>query len=180
MKTDIEKQLRSVSISPDGDVKIKFAEVVTGEAAEGTDESTVKQNIFTVQSGNKPHKDFTDSMKKLRKFALEVCEMPIPENSKHLGQYTVSGIKISGDLTMKQSRVVLTIAKTIERTGKVVKIVTPQVTMYGESEYPNADKMTEIIEDAIEEAWSYLNGKYADESNGQLPLFERHMLEVVQ
>lgn len=181
-KTDIEKQLRQVVLSPDGDVKVKFAEVVTGPANElETDmgESTVRSNIFTVESSNRPHKDLVDSMKKLRKFALEICEMDIPA-AKQLSNFTVSAIKISGDLTMKQSRVVLTLSKLIERTGKVVKIVGPQTTMYGESEYDKAEQMTPIIEDVVEEVWSYLNGKYAEEVENQLPLFERHMLEQVK
>jgi predicted metalloprotease len=45
--------------------------------------------------------------------------------------------------------------------------------MYGESKYHDIEKMTTIIEDIIEETWSYLEGKNGEDEykNGQLVLF---------
>ena len=117
---------------------------------------------------NKPHKDLTQSLKALLPFALEIAEMEV--GSKKLKDYTVSGMKISGDVFLQKSRVILIMSKLVRRTGKVVTIVTPQVTMYGESEYENAEKMTKQIERVITESWAYIGGKYQEPD--QLPLFK--------
>lgn len=175
MNTLQQKQLRKLKISAELDlVEIDF-DVMNlndvGESEEGEDESTARPNEYKTKSSNSPHKDMVDSMKKLRKFALEICELTV--DSKDLNQWTVSGIKIDGDTLMKQSRVTMTLSKLVKSTGKVISFKTPQCTMYPENEegvkYHNADKMTAIIEDIIEETYSYLGGKY--EHKGQLPLF---------
>lgn len=171
----MERQLRSLSIKPDcSEIKITFAEVLAHES-DGDEESDITTNEFSVKSATRPHKDLMDSMKKLRKFGLECLEIELAEESKSLKNWNCSGIKISGDLLMKQSRVVMELSKKVELTGKVAKIKTPQVTMYPQADdsvkYPNADKMTAIIDDIVEEVWSFIRGKYDDSFAGQLPLF---------
>jgi hypothetical protein len=72
----------------------------------------------------------------------------------------------------------LILAKDVKRTGKRMEFNNaPQITMYPEPDatsdkmYHDIAKMTPIVEDLIEECWSFLNGKYEDESI-QLKLFE--------
>ncbi len=63
----------------------------------------------------------------------------------------------------------LTLAKEVKRTGKVIKFDTPQVVMYGESEYEKNEEMSHQVENVLSECWQYINGK--GESETQLPLF---------
>lgn len=181
-----ERQLRKVKISNDFDsVEVAFVlinpneQVPTEEEEDEESDGSVKPNEYKTKSHNRPHKDLTDSMKKLRKHALEICEITI--DSKEISSWNVAAMDISGDYLMKQSRVILTLSHFVKSTGKVISFKTPQITMYPEKsdavKYHGADKMTTIIEDVIEEVWSYLAGKY--EQKGQLPIFpEMSVLKV--
>lgn len=176
-KQDNDRRISGISINAKGKVSIAFSEVITLPPVEGEDESETSANEYTVRSPNRPHKDFLDAMKKLRKDALAIGELNF--DAKSITSMTVSDIKISGDMVMKQSRVQMTLAKEVKRTGKRIKIgPLPQVTMYGEeaSEYDNAEAMTQLIEAVVEEAWLYLGGKCEGEE--QLPLFPMIQLET--
>lgn len=164
------RQIRQVKIKPDlSEVQIKFVEV--GEIA-SEEEDDVITNEFSTKSKIRPHKDFVDAMKKLRKLALDVCEMPI--DSKQVIFWNVIGISIQGDMSMHQSRIVMTLAKQVKRTNKMISFKTPQVTMFpekdDESRYGKAEELTKLVEEVCSEAMLYLTGKY-EEEGGQLPLF---------
>ena len=168
-----EKQFRSLRISPDLDeVKITFEKITTKEIIEGEDENQIKGHKYSITGKISPHKDLTDLMKKLRKYALAVNEIEV--DSKDMPKWTVQAITISGDYLLKKSRCIMTLAKEVKRTGKVAIMKTCQVTMYPQMDEDNrfedAEKMSEIIEAVIEETWLYLNGKSADDDN-QLVLF---------
>lgn len=178
---ETDRQLRKLSISPNGEVKVTFIEVLlTGSIEERvTDELTESENAsvvneFTVKSPLRPHKDLLDAMKKLRGHGMDICEMFL--DSKARAHYDISSIKIVGDVLMKQSRVIMTISKEVKRTGKYIHWDTPQTTMYGESEYPKAEEMSRLIENVIEETWLYLDGK--GELDNQLPLFPKIELQT--
>jgi len=160
-----EKQITSIKISDDlNEVKIGFTNVLTHES-ENEEEGNHIHNSYLVKGKIRPHKDFIEEMKKLRKFALELCEMDV--NSKEIGDWNVCGLQIAGDIFLHQSRAVLQLAKKVNRTNKVIKFKTPQVTMFPEADeatrYASAEKLTTQIECCIEEAYNYLNGKYEDE-----------------
>lgn len=176
MSTLTDKQLSKLKLSPDlNKVTIGFTDTQTShtaaEESEGMDEEKKISNEHTVRSSNRPHKNLSDSMKSLRKFGLELCDIEV--SSKHIKDWTVSAISISGDMTLRQSRVVMTLSKECP-TGKVIEFKVPQVTMYPEKEaedrYHNAEKMSVIIEDIVEEAWAYLGGRYEVEMSDQLPI----------
>lgn len=169
-----DRQLRSVEITSKGKVKINFVEIIVVEPAEGEEASSSIVNEYGVKSPLKPHKDLLDSMKKLRKYGMEICEEN--KDSKALAEWTVSKIKIDGDIPLRQSRVRLTMAKEVKRTGKQIKLETPQTTMYGESEYGKAQEMSKLIEAVIDEVNAYLEGK--GESEDQLPLFPKIELQT--
>lgn len=176
MKTDIDRQLISVKIAADcSSVKIKFLEIVTLPPADVEDESRIRKIPYTVEGPYRPHKDLIACMRKLRKHGLDMLNIKLEDESKQIHEWTVNQIKITGDVTMKQSRVQMKLAKLAPLTQKVCEIPVPQVTMYPAADeqvkYHAADKMTEIIEDIIEEIWSYINGKYGEEGGDQLPLF---------
>lgn len=176
---EIEKKLRVLNISADLEVSVTFDEVITTEAEGQDDEAGVINNSFFVKSKHTPHKDFTDALKKLRPFALEICEMS--SDTKEKSSWAVTSIKISGDLLMKTSRVVLMLGKEL-KGGKILKVgPSPQVTMYPTAEekvpYHNADKMANAIEAIEREVWLYLGGKY--EQSGQIALFpEKEAVEA--
>src|SRR6478609_9122383 len=161
-----EKQFRSIRISPDLDeVKLTFETITTREIIEGEEENQIKGHKYSITGKISPHKDLTDLMKKLRKYALAVNEIEV--DSKDLPKWTVQAVSISGDYLLKKSRVIMTLAKEVKRTGKVAIMKTSQVTMYPQMD---EEKMSEIIEAIIEETWLYLNGK-SDYDDNQLQLF---------
>lgn len=194
--SNINRQITSISIDKDHAVKIGISEVapITSSGiiidakskGNGTDEDAddIDQDDeagafiatgYVIDSQRRAHKDFIDAMKGLRKFALDLCEIDV--DSKLIGAYTVCKVKIDGDVDKKQSRAVMTIAKTVKTTDKIVKIgPTRQVTMYGESDYGKAEAMSKAIEACIDEAYEYLGGK-AEESD-QLPLFSPAELQL--
>jgi hypothetical protein len=174
------KQIRSIKIKGDlSSVSIGFEEAKEIEGDE--EEDVVIKNHYSVKSKYRPHKDFTDAMKKLRKNALEVCEITV--DSKSIGDWNVSGLSVAGDMEMKQSRVILTVTKTVKKTGKEISFKTPQVTMFPEKDeenrYHNAEELTKGIVKAIEEAMKYMGGKYDDSAEDQLPLFTFDDIQLV-
>lgn len=172
---ETERKLRKFKIDADlSSVEVKFEEVITVPPSHQENDPLIRTVPYTVESPYRPKKQLIDCLKKLRKHALEILEIDV--DTKHIGLYNVIALKITGDVLTKTSRVVLTLAKVVERTGKVVKITLPQVTMYGQSEYVDAEKMSVIVEDLIEEIWQYLGGEVdAEQLQGadpsQLALF---------
>lgn len=173
-----DRQIQGIKITPDlNTVRIKLASIVSvdGEGEEDADNHIGNQ--FVITGKHRPHKDFVDAMKQLRKFGLELLEI----TTESVTDWTCQEISISGDVVMKQSRAVLTLAKKVKRTEKVATIKTPQATMYPGKEddqrYANAEKMSKQIEACINEAVAYLNGKYETE-DGQLALFPFKQLET--
>lgn len=167
-----EKQLSYIEVTAKNRVKLHFAYLIT-EPIENTDDVENEMNdiIQKIDSRIPPPQSLINSMKKLRKIALDICEMPIPE-SHEISDYTVSAVKIAGDMVLRKSRAVLTIAKTVKRTGKIVHIVTPQVAMYSNSDYPKHEEMSKLIEEVVNEAWVYYE-IIESRRKTQLPLFER-------
>lgn len=171
------RQITKIKIASDfNQALISFTEQEETEFADGEEDETgsvVVPHEHSIKGRHRPHKEFIDSMKGLRKFALDANEISV--DSKEIGDWNVSTIQIAGDMFLKQSRVVMTLAKTVKRTGKVCEMKTTQITMYPEpddvSAYKDADKLTRKIEEVIMEAWEYLNGKYDESDFSQLPLF---------
>lgn len=180
-----DKHLVMLKVDPDAKktkVLIKFNEIVksdgNGTEEEEGNEPSVIAIPHTIEGPYAPRKEFVDAMKKLRKFALERCEMEVNSETKDIADYTVLSIKISGDVTLRQSRVVMVVKKTVS-TGKEIKFTTPQTTMYGESDFDNAPALAKAIEAIIEMAWNYIGGDYAEDyGTQQLPLFERITLDL--
>lgn len=177
-----QKQLTKIKIDLTGKNKVTlhFRELVEGllpgNGEESEEDASIVSPQYIVKSPYAPHPDLLNEMKKLRKFALEICEMEIGSKTKELSDYNVSAVKISGDVSLKQSRAVLTVTKEVQRTGKVIEFDTPQVTMYGESDFERAAELSDQIERVIDQAWLYVGGKYQEE--GQLALFERVTLQL--
>lgn len=171
MRTDIERQLRTLQIATDlKSVYIEFEEIVTMEPKEGEEESSVVKVPYSVDSPYKPHSDLVNAMKKLRQHGLALYNIKLEDSSKQLKNWTVGQIKVSGDVLMKQSRVVISLGIFSEDTGKVGTLKCPEVTMYGESQYKDHEKLAKDIELILAETWLYMGGKYEDA--GQLPLFQ--------
>lgn len=175
-----EKQLLSLAISPDlNKVKVKFAEVFTAEIVDDAPEDAeneIKKRYFSTTSYDRPHKDMTGSMKKLRKHCLAMIGLELADESKQLAEFAVSGIKMKGDLLMKQSRIQIIFGKKVELTGGIVEMKTGWFEMYptdeSKSKYVDMDKVANIVEDIAEEVWSYLfDGKFEEVVDPQLALF---------
>ncbi len=169
-----DKQLRSIRLSDDHEiVTIKWDEIRTVEPESEEDKSQEKTNKHSCRGTIRPHKDLVDTMKKLRKFALELLE--IEYDSKSINGWIVTQVTIAGDVDHEKSRVVITLGKKVNRTASVKEIDTPQAVMFPKEDdlkpYADTDKMTAVLLDLIEESWSYLNGKYEEGISDQLPLF---------
>lgn len=176
-----EKQITSIKIFPDhSKVKIAWITNVQADEPEEEDEGGRTSNDFSVLGRHRPHKDFVEAMKTLRKYALEIADIDV--DNKSIKDWTVCEVQISGDMILNKSRAVMTLAKKVEWSGKVIQFKVSQVTMFPRkdetSRYYNAEKMTKQIEVCIEEAWAYLNGKFEEEINPQLALFHTGPVEV--
>ncbi len=172
LKFELEKHIKEIRISNTEEIFIRWGKVATVEADEdeGEEESTThKQITYTVDAPHKPHKDFTSCFKKLTKYAMELVEI----SDENMKDYCVTSVKIDGDMLMKKSRVTMVIGKAVRRTGKIVKINTAQVTMYGESNYENHGRMSTAVEELVAAAIDYMNGKCGEEEvyKGQFRLF---------
>lgn len=174
----MDRKFRSFVISPDGDVTVQFnEEVIVAQSRkpskEDDDEDDDQTSVdkFTATTSRVPHKDLFDCLTALKKLSLDVCEITI--TGKELSTWGVTGIKIAGDMVLKKSRAQLRLTKYVKRSKKSLHFWSPQVTMYPDKEdavkFENADKLTDLIESAIQEIEEYLGGKSAVE--GQLPLF---------
>lgn len=185
--SNIKRQITSIGIDADLAVSIGFTEIVPNESEDlkiidpkskgnGTDgeeeveemeETPARVISHTVDAPYRPHKDFIEAIRGLKKHVLAICEMP------GLSDFSVCKLNIDGDVLLRQSRVVMTVSKHVKSTDKEIKFKTPQVTMYGESEYAGAEAMSKVINEVIDEAWKYIDGKYSPEEGKQLPLFAR-------
>lgn len=175
-----ERQLISLSVASDmNTVKVKFAEVFTSETSEDTTEDAeneIKKRFFNTTSHDRPHKDLTGSLKKLRKHCLAMIGLELADESKSLSEFVVMGIKLKGDLLMKQSRIQITFGKKVDLTGGICEMKTGWFELYPtdevKSKYVDIDKVAGIIEDIEEETWSYLfDGKFEEVIDAQLALF---------
>ncbi len=163
---EVNRQITSIKITDELTAKIGFNEIIPllVKGDEGDDIEAIS-NDYSVKSGMRVHDDLLDAMNALRKIACDLCGI----EPKPLNQFAVVGIKISGDMLMNTSRVVLTVSKET-KYGKDVEFKTPQIIMYGESEYPKSKELSQLIELVVEEAWKYIGGKYGQGHSGQLSL----------
>lgn len=175
----MERKLRQFTMSHTGAVKVQFVEeiIIAGSKRakssedEDEDDDATSQNKYGAESQNQPHKDLLGCLTILKKHALDICEIGVA--GKELATWSVSGIKVAGDVSLKKSRVQLRLSKYVKRTKKTVNLWSPQITMYPDIEtvleYNGTDKMTPVVEELIDEIFKYLGGKY--EQTGQLALF---------
>jgi len=181
-----EKHLNGLSVSDDlNKVQISFTETSILPIPDGADpemDNEVITNEFKVKSESRPHKDLINSMKKLRKHGLAIIGIELADESKQLSNWIVTKIKISGDVFKQQSRVEIFLGVRSDLTGKISELSCGQVTMYPKDDekvkYVDAPKMTAIIEDIIEECWSYLDGKCEEGMNPQMSLFPKPTMKV--
>jgi hypothetical protein len=184
----MERNLKFASFDNDGHVIIKLQEVShianeTPEAIGDEEESGDETNTdgFGLDSYRKPHKDFIDCFKKLRRLALAACDIGV-EPKEVTDSWNVFAVKIDGNIETKQSRVLITLQKFVKRTGKYIRFKTPQITMYPEKDdvqaFKDADKITVIVEDLIEECWAYSDGTKTGEEKKkaavQMALFPKN------
>lgn len=180
-----ERLLKHLQIDPETQRPfIEFDEIVNIARSEGeTDNDRDVHVPFTCDSPFQVHDDLAELMTMLRKHGLSLLGIKLDDESKQLKNWKVTGLKVSGDHTMKQSRAVLRLSVFSDRTKKWSHIKTGQVTMYPKtddaSKYHDVDKFTPIVENIIDESWNHLAGKYGDddidiEENPQLILFPDH------
>lgn len=166
----ITRILKGIKITSKEKVLIEFTKRVTMPAT-GEEDSIDHDIVIKVKSPHRPHKDLESAIKKLKKHALALFELQV-ENDK---DFSITGMKVSGDIDMQTARVELILGKTIQRTDKIVGIPVGQISLYandedeGGSEYEGIDDLVKCVEKLNEEVFLYIDGKFADEI--QLPLF---------
>lgn len=167
----IERVVRGIEFTNAGKVKLNIVEIVTVPPKDPTGDSTIKHRKHTSTFTEQAHEDFGNSMRVMRKHCMNIYGMDVPEPKK-LADYTVVGLSVNGDILLKQARVTLTLGKRSKITSKLMKTKLSEVTLYGQSEYDEADKLAPMVEKALEEATAYLNGKFGgDDARIKLPLF---------
>lgn len=185
-KIDSSKNLKSVKIDTDlNKVHVSFSETIVLEPLPGEDANREYVIPHKASPPIRPHKDLIDCLKKLRKPAIDHLGINLADPAKDIKEFTVLSIKIIGSVDLKQSRVKIGLSKKVDHLNEVVDLDVPWFTMYPSEEekakYPNAEKVAPIVEDIVEEVWSYLfNGKF-DDSQGmdlkQLALFSNKELQ---
>lgn len=189
MKIATDKQFKSVKITPDlNKVQVKFIEKIIMEPLPGQDDSQEYHIPHQCTPPFRPHKDLIESLKKLRRPALDFIGINLADVSKDVKEFTVLSIKIAGNMDLKQSRVTIILAKKVDKLDELVEFPIPQIIMYPNEEekvtYWNSDKIAPIVEDIVEEVWSYLyHGKFDDslpeaKQLKQLNLFQVRELEL--
>lgn len=176
-----ERQLLSLKIAADlSTVVAKFKETVIREVPvdhEGED-SAVSVRYFESECYERPHADLANAIKSLRRYGLDMLGIELKDEARTIKQWTVTEIKIDGDMVLEQSRLTMKLALKVDSTEKLPTIQTPQHAMWpkeGEGKYHDIAKVTAIVEDIVEEVWSYLfEGKFEAEVNGQFALFPNH------
>lgn len=174
-----EKRMTGIVITPNGKrtkAQISFGEIVkvqmgsdNGEEVEiGEKQESIKVPEHTIKSPFMPHKDLISAVKSLTKHGLKM--IGIEETD---GEALAMGVKISGDMALKQSRATIILSIQSPFTEGIAKFPCPQITLYGDSEYPDNAALAKCVENVIDEATLYLGGKYGEVDDGQLSLFER-------
>lgn len=154
-------QVKKVKIDAKDKVEITIHEnVIIPPAIDGGDSKEIT-NEWPAKCSHKPHEDFKNELLKLRKYALEICE--IDEKTKT--QYKVTSMVISGSMELEQARVMFSLRKDIKKLGRPANITTPQILLYGE-EYERAGELEEQVQRVIAEALLYVSGK-TGENNGK-------------
>lgn len=157
-KEGIDKQIQSIEIT-DKHVKIGFKIATLLSPGDGEGESPVAVTEYSTKSQHRASKSFIKCFTDMAEDGLEISEMNVSGSKK---DYTVCKVKIDGDLFMNKSRVTLTVAKLVERTGDVIKFDTPQVTLSSESKYLEWKSLQKKVIALIKEAWKYLAGENMD------------------
>lgn len=165
---EITKQLVSIELSPKN-VIVVFNEEIVLPIKKDEAKNGLVSNDYKIKSQRLPHLDLAKHMKALRKHGLEMAEMyPDPE---HLPTYSCVKVEIKGSMEKRNARAVITMAHKTKRSKKNINFSAGEVTLYGDSDYVDSDKVAKIIEQLVDEVWLYLNGKYED--GEQLALFDK-------
>lgn len=172
----MEREFRSISISPKDEITVKFDGLIFTAGEEGNEEGAddnENRRMYSVRSNEAFHKELKENLLKLKKFVLGLCEVEI--GTEELRTWSVSELTVTGSIDMKKSRAQFKLAKLVRRTKKIVSLgPVPQFTMYPiDEEKPLApadtDKITTLIEQTVEEIWDYIDGVHSE----QLALFPK-------
>lgn len=161
-------------------VSIKFDE--TFEKEDPTEESGVKRTTVkrTLEAPLRPKKGLIDDMKSIRKHGLAIMGIRL-KSEDDFTNWNVQRIDISGDYTLKKSRVKIIMSVVNESTDKVSSLDIGQYVMYPKNDeqavYPEMDKVTTIIEKIVIKVWNYLNGD--QDEDGQFVLFPKTTREPI-
>ena len=162
-----KKAIRSISMKADlSKVAVHFDYALESAQDEENDDEVDK----IIKTNIRPHKDFVDVMKKLRKLALDIIS--IKADAKEIGEYFVTELKIAGNMELHQSRVSMKVSRHIAKSGVKYALPIPQTEMFPEKEnkkaYHKHEELATLVYEACKQAMLFIGGKY--ETSGQLPL----------
>lgn len=104
-----------------------------------------------------PHPDLIRAMRKLRKAALQICDI---EDLPHLEDYTVTGLSLSGE--EDETQAVITVSKQVEWSGKAYTFNTPATALADNERFGDSAKLDKLCREVELEALAYVDGKHAD------------------
>lgn len=178
----ITRILKQVKTTAKGRVIVHYTKRITWPLKDGEEQNRYDDIPVSGKLPFKMHKDFKAAMRKFNKHALALNGIDVTEENKK--EWSVMGIKISGDLDMQNARLEMVLGKKVERTGKIANMPVSDITLYdnsenedGGSKYEEIEALARITEAFAVEVFAYVDGKSDDEeimtltNNGQIPLF---------
>lgn len=167
--TRTEKQMLKVKFEDQGNdgVTLVWNETHFVTKKDEKDEVVAEdKNIIShsITGDYRPHKDFVDAMKMLRKHVIGICEIG---NFKNFEKIRINGISLSNIEDEEKAKVIISAGKELE-TGDVWNFVTPGVQLADNPKYGDSKQLDEFCNTIVKEAWEYISGKHAE--NPQLSL----------
>lgn len=156
VKPVIVKYMESIKIL-NGKVDITWIEKHTFTS--GDDVKTYTLNPRH-KSDFRPHEDFTNALKVLRKFLIDINEFG---DVKDFQRYTVTGVHFSGLDQNETSQVLITGIKKLKRNDKEFAVQTPLTSLFEKEDYFDCQLLDAACSKVVNEAWEFIKHKRAPE-----------------
>lgn len=159
------KRIEKIKMSDEG-TTIHWTETIMTETYNDANELQSEDKNFihhAPESDFRPHKDFMDAMKMLRKPVIDICELG---DYKHFDKYRIYGVSFSGE--QDEAKVIISFGKEVDWSGLVFNSNTPLTPLYDQDKFQGAAQLDKFCAAILREAWLYIDGKHAE--NPQLSL----------
>lgn len=119
-----------------------------------------------IMSNRPPHRDFVNSLKMLRKPAMQIVEQ---NDFANFDQYTVTGFSLSGMDSDEDAGIVLSVQKKL-RNGRVWSFNTTFTPLGENEEYGDSERLDTLAAAVCQEFIGFDNGKFGEDDDPQMKL----------